>query len=215
MSISSSVNGLSGHPISWVIAIVLVVTSLAACNNSDEDSESSDMAADPLIFKVLLDEPVDGDIDFLNLPDFKRLKAGKYAVSGSASWVGCSALPATPVCNLDLDGFMFTIPADMVLDVKVSVNIEYRMPQAQIDAITQMELLWNLNGVELSWSDEAIRIRSSQEVKNLDQIGTTDNLFQTPTWALTYAGPDLLDDEMIIMHYLIIIRVHPPPLPGE
>lgn len=202
------------HPCQLVFTSLLILL-LAGCGSSSSDDEEPEIESEPVSRVTIHDETIDGDLIFSALSDFGQLEEGKYLVSGQATWVGCSIAPATLVCLGDLDAYEFSIPADMVLDVKIRAMIEYVMSPTQAAGITQLGILWRSNTVDRTWSTESVGVWKVQTIRNLKQVGGTENLFQTPTWSLTYAGPKLQDDEKIVMHYKVVMHVRPTPLPGE
>ena len=195
----------SNFPALAILAISLLA--LVSCHDSNSEPEI-DVPA-----KLIYDEFTDGDMDYASFPKFGMLDNGRYQIIGRVNWVGCTVFPLSPVCGEDFDALYFDIPPDSMLDVEVQANIELDMPESQANNITLLDTMWQLNGVEVHWDVNAVGIWTGKIVSSLPQFGGTGNFFQTPSLPLTYAGPDLLDGERIIMHYSILLDIHPPPLP--
>jgi hypothetical protein len=186
-----------------ILAIFLLT--LLSCHGSDSKPEVEGPA------KLIYDEFTDGDMDFTYFPNLGLLDNGRYQIVGRVNWIGCPALSMNP-CIEDLDALFFEIPPGSMLDVEVQANIELDMPESQSNNIMLLDTMWELNLVEVHWDASTVGIWTGRAISDLSQLGNNGNFFQTPTWALTYAGPNLLDDERIIMHYSILLDIHPTPL---
>ena len=189
--------------------VAIFSSALVSCNNSD--SEPAAPVPDIPVM-LIYDESTDGDMDITHFPNLGKLDNGRYQIIGRVNWIGCPALSMNP-CIEDLDALFFKIPQKSMLDVEVQANLELDLPQSQANNITLLDTMWELNTVEVHWDAGAVGVWTGRTLSSLPQIAVNGNFFQTPSWSLTYAGPGLLADERIIMHYSILVDIHPPPLP--